>query len=160
MSRGLAGVIWAAAPDIAHDEPHGVVYVANFAANRIDVVSLANHKTGNSISVAPYPGWLLALPPDRHLLLIAHCGNFKAPSSLVKRSDPVRCGSRRKTDVLCQAAPVLRGLCTNVKGPQVSGGSGGLANVPRPRPGLQASSRKSSISVIMQASPKWNRRLR
>jgi hypothetical protein len=101
-TRGLAGVILAAgaalapavrgasfgtvvpvgghASDIALDEPRGVVYVANFAADRIDVVSLANHKTGNSIPVAPYPG-SLAISPDRHFLLIAHFGNFKAPSS-------------------------------------------------------------------------------
>jgi DNA-binding beta-propeller fold protein YncE len=104
MSRGLAGVILAAAallapgaraasfgtavptggqaPDIALDGPRGVVYVANFAANRIDVVSLANHKPRNSISVGPYPGWL-AFSLNRHFLLIAHCGNFKAPSSSV-----------------------------------------------------------------------------
>jgi len=65
-TRRLAGVIFAAAAtlapavrgasfgtvvpigghasDIALDEPRGVVYVANFAANRIDIVSLANHK--------------------------------------------------------------------------------------------------------------------
>jgi hypothetical protein len=69
--RGLAGVIltavalwWApAAPgasfgtvvpigghasDIALDESRGIGYLANFAASRIDVVSLANHKTGAS----------------------------------------------------------------------------------------------------------------
>jgi hypothetical protein len=36
------------ASDIALDESRGVVYLANFAASRIDAVSLANHKTGAS----------------------------------------------------------------------------------------------------------------
>ncbi len=70
------------ASDIALDEPRGVVYMANFAANRIDIVSLANRKTGNSIPVAPYPS-SLALSPGGHFLLVAHFGNFKAPSSPV-----------------------------------------------------------------------------
>ncbi len=46
------------ASDIALNEPRGVVYGANFAANRIDGISLAYHKTGKAISAAPYPGSL------------------------------------------------------------------------------------------------------
>ncbi len=77
---GVVVPIGGHASDIALDEPRGLVYVANFGAARIDVVSLANQKAGNSIAVAPFPG-SMALSSDGHFLLIAHFGNFKAPAS-------------------------------------------------------------------------------
>ena len=64
------------AADIALDERRGVLYVANFGANRIEVMSLAKHTIGTSINVAPQPG-SMALSPDGQFLLIAH---FGAPS--------------------------------------------------------------------------------
>src|SRR5579863_4545962 len=66
--------------DIALDEPRGVLYAANFGGSRIDVVSLAQKAVGSSINVAPYPG-SLALSRNGRFLLIAHFGNFQAPSS-------------------------------------------------------------------------------
>jgi DNA-binding beta-propeller fold protein YncE len=66
--------------DIALDEARGVLYVANFGASRIDVVSLATRQAGNAIAVAPYPS-SLALSPDGQFLLVAQFGNFQAPSS-------------------------------------------------------------------------------
>src|SRR5438552_14277194 len=68
------------AADIALDERRGVLYVANFGANRIEVMSLAKHTIGTSINVAPQPG-SMALSPDGQFLLIAHFGNFQSPSS-------------------------------------------------------------------------------
>lgn len=66
--------------DLALDEARGVLYVANFGAGQIDVVSLATNQVANAISVAPYPS-SLALSPDDRFLLVAHFGNFQAPSS-------------------------------------------------------------------------------
>lgn len=68
------------AADIALDEARGVLYVANFGAARIDVVSLAKRAAATSIHVAPFPG-SLSLSPDGRFLVVAHFGNFQAPSS-------------------------------------------------------------------------------
>ena len=65
--------------DLAIDESRGVLYVANFTANRIEVVSLANYSVQTSINVAPQPS-SLALSPDSRYLVITHFGNFAAPT--------------------------------------------------------------------------------
>lgn len=65
--------------DLALDESRGVLYVANFTANRIEVVSLADHAVRTSINVAPQPS-SLALSPDSRYLVITHFGNFSAPA--------------------------------------------------------------------------------
>jgi DNA-binding beta-propeller fold protein YncE len=68
------------ASDLALDEARGVLYVANFTANRIEVVSLADHSVQRSMNVASQPG-SLALSPDGKYLVITHFGNFVAPNS-------------------------------------------------------------------------------
>ncbi len=68
------------ASDVALDEPRGVLYIANFTANRIDVMSLATNTIRTSINVSAQPS-SLALSPDGHWLLVAHYGNNTAPSS-------------------------------------------------------------------------------
>src|SRR5580704_4232154 len=68
------------AADLALDESRGVLYVANFTANRIDVMSLANQTIQTSINVAPQPS-SISLSPDNHWLLVAHYGNNTAPAS-------------------------------------------------------------------------------
>jgi len=68
------------AADIALDEARGVLYVANFGASRIDVVSLAKRCRAGSFPVAPYPG-ALSLSPDGRFLVVANFGNFQAPQA-------------------------------------------------------------------------------
>jgi uncharacterized protein (TIGR03437 family) len=68
------------ASDIALDEPRGVLYIANFTANRIDVMSLQDYSIRKSLHVAPNPG-SLALSPDGNYLVITHFGNYTAPTS-------------------------------------------------------------------------------
>lgn len=68
------------AADLALDEARGVLYVANFTANRIDVVSLANAAITSSMNVLPQP-YSVALSPDRRWLLVTHFGNFAAPQA-------------------------------------------------------------------------------
>src|SRR5215831_416611 len=68
------------ASDIALDEGRGVLYIANFTANTIDVMSLADNTISTSINVGPQPG-SLALSPDGQFLVVAHFGNFTAPSA-------------------------------------------------------------------------------
>ena len=77
---GSAVPIGGHAADIALDEARGVLYVANFGAARIDVVSLAKRSVASSLHVAAYPG-SISLSPDGRFLVVAHFGNFKAPNS-------------------------------------------------------------------------------
>jgi len=66
--------------DIALDEPRGLLYIANFTANQIDVMSLSDNTIHSSISVAPQPG-SLSLSPDGNYLVVVHFGNFTAPAA-------------------------------------------------------------------------------
>jgi uncharacterized protein (TIGR03437 family) len=68
------------ASDIALDEPRGRLYIANFTANCIDVMSLSTNTIQTQFNVAPQPG-SLALSPDGNYLVIVHFGNFVAPSA-------------------------------------------------------------------------------
>ncbi len=68
------------ASDLALDEPRGLLYVANFTANRIDVMSLASNTIINSINVAPQPS-SITLSPNGRWLLTTHFGNNQAPAS-------------------------------------------------------------------------------
>ncbi len=77
---GQVVAIGGQAGDIALDEPRGVLYIANFTANRIDLMSLKDFTVHTSFNVAPNPG-SLALSPDGNYLVIAHFGNYTAPSS-------------------------------------------------------------------------------
>ena len=68
------------ASDIALDEPRGVLYISNFTANQIDVMSLQNNTIQTSINVAAQPS-ALALSPDDHWLVVCHYGNAAPPAS-------------------------------------------------------------------------------
>ena len=52
-SFGTAVPIGGHASDIALDESRGVVYIANFTANRIEVMSTADYSIRTSMNVAP-----------------------------------------------------------------------------------------------------------
>jgi hypothetical protein len=69
------------ASDIALDEHRGVLYIANFGANRIEVMSTSDLTIARSINVNPLPG-SIALSRDGQFLLVAHYGNFLPPASL------------------------------------------------------------------------------
>jgi uncharacterized protein (TIGR03437 family) len=62
------------ASDIALDESRGLLYVANFTANRIEVMSTADYSIHTSMNVAPQPG-AISISPDSKFLLVAHYGN-------------------------------------------------------------------------------------
>jgi len=68
------------ASDIALDESRRVLYVANFTANRIEVMSMADGRIQTSYNVVANPG-SLALSPDGRFLVITHYGNFQAPNT-------------------------------------------------------------------------------
>jgi uncharacterized protein (TIGR03437 family) len=77
---GRVVAIGGQASDLALDEARGVLYVANFTANRIDVISLASASLLRSLNVSPQP-YAAALSPDRRWLVVAHYGNFAAPAA-------------------------------------------------------------------------------
>ena len=66
--------------DLALDEGRGVLYIANFTANRIEVMSLADNTVQRSINVPSQPA-SLSVSPDGKYLVIAHYGNFDKPQS-------------------------------------------------------------------------------
>ncbi len=66
--------------DLALDETRGFLYVADFTANRIEVMSLATNQIQTSINVPAQPS-TLALSPNGHWLLVGHYGNNSAPAS-------------------------------------------------------------------------------
>jgi uncharacterized protein (TIGR03437 family) len=68
------------ASDIALDESRGLLYIANFTANRIEVMSLADRSIRTSMNVASQPG-AISISPDNQFLLVAHFGNFAAPDT-------------------------------------------------------------------------------
>jgi uncharacterized protein (TIGR03437 family) len=68
------------AADIALDPVRGVLYIANFTANRIDVMTLSNSTVQASINVANQPS-SISVSPDGHWLLVANYGNNTTGSS-------------------------------------------------------------------------------
>ena len=68
------------ASDLALDEQRGVLYVSNFTASRIEVLSLSNNTIQTSINVAAQPS-ALALSPDDRWLVVCHYGNAAPPAT-------------------------------------------------------------------------------
>ncbi len=66
--------------DIALDATRGVLYIADFTGQQIDVMSLATNSIQSSIPVAGPPG-SIAVSPDGRYLLAVNFGNFAAPQS-------------------------------------------------------------------------------
>jgi uncharacterized protein (TIGR03437 family) len=77
---GKAVSIGGHASDVALDEPRGVLYIANFTANRIEVMSLATQAIQTSINVMAQPS-SISVSADGHWLLVAHYGDIAAPGS-------------------------------------------------------------------------------
>lgn len=74
-SFGTVVAIGGPASDLALDESRGVLYVANFGANTIQVMSLSDNTVHTSMNVAPQPG-AIAISPDSQYLVVVHYGNF------------------------------------------------------------------------------------
>lgn len=83
------------ASDVALDEARGVLYIANFTANRIEVMSLSNGSIQTSMNVAAQPG-SLAISPDGRWLVVTHYGNFQAPNSTANALTVIDLATRGK----------------------------------------------------------------
>ena len=86
QSFGTVVALGGHSSDLVLDEARGYVYVANYTANRIDVVNLTTKSLERSMNVASQPS-SIALSPDGRYLLVAHYGNFVSPSTPKKRAD-------------------------------------------------------------------------
>src|SRR5579883_3226855 len=65
--------------DLALDEARGKLYIANFTANRIDVMSTSDNIVHNSINIGAQPG-SLTLSRDGRFLVVTNYGNATAPA--------------------------------------------------------------------------------
>ena len=92
---GKVVAIGGAAADLALDESRGYLYIANFTANRIEQMSLANNTIQTSINVPSQPS-SLSLSPDNRYLVVAHYGNFAAPGSASNALTVIDLGSGGK----------------------------------------------------------------
>jgi len=68
------------AADIALDPTRGLLYIANFTANRIDVMTLSNNTIQTSINVPNQPS-SISVSADAHWLLVASYGSKTTGSS-------------------------------------------------------------------------------
>ena len=77
---GTVVAIGGQSSDLVLDESRGVLYVANFTANRVEVISLADNSIQTSLNVSPQPS-SLAISPDSRYLVITHFGNLAPPAT-------------------------------------------------------------------------------
>ncbi len=77
---GSVVAIGGSASDIALDESRGVLYIANFGAGVIDVMSTTDNTIHSSMNVLPLPG-AIALSADAQYLLVAHYCNVSSTTS-------------------------------------------------------------------------------
>jgi uncharacterized protein (TIGR03437 family) len=68
------------AADLALDEARGLLYVANYTANRIEVLAMADGASRSSINVGVQPA-SLAMTPNGKYLVIGHYANFAPPNN-------------------------------------------------------------------------------
>lgn len=77
---GQAVAIGGHSSDLALDEGRGLLYVANFTANRVDVVDVSSGRVDTSVNVAAQPS-SLAISRDARFLVVGHYGNFASPGA-------------------------------------------------------------------------------
>jgi len=94
------------ASDLALDEGRGLLYIANFTANRIEVMSLSYNTVHPSMNVAPQPG-SIPLSPDGNYLLVAHFGNYVAPGSPVNALTLINLGANNAKQTFALGYPPL-----------------------------------------------------
>jgi uncharacterized protein (TIGR03437 family) len=105
------------ASDIALDESRGLLYIANYTANRIDVMSTADYSIRTSMNVAPQPG-ALAISPDSQFLLVAHFGNFAPPASTQNVVTLVNLATNTRQTFATGDAPLAVAFVQGVQGSQ------------------------------------------
>jgi len=85
------------------------LYIANFTANRVEVMSLASNFIQTSINVAAQPS-ALALSPDGRYLVVAHYGNVAPPASSASAITVVDLSNSTKRTFLARCRPAWSGI--------------------------------------------------
>jgi len=85
---GSVVAIGGSASDIALDESRGLLYIANFGASAIEVMSTTDNTIPSSMNVPPFPG-AIALSADAQYLLIAHYCNLFPPPPRLRQPVPM-----------------------------------------------------------------------
>jgi uncharacterized protein (TIGR03437 family) len=104
-SFGKVVAVGGHAADLALDEGRGVLYIANYTANRIDVMSLADNSIRTSINVPSQPS-AVAVSPDGNYLVVAHYSNFAGPMSSANAMTVVDLNSSAKRTFALDAPPL------------------------------------------------------
>ena len=65
--------------DIALDERHGNLYIANFSAGRVEVMNTATQTLGTPLTV-PFPPSAVAMSPDNRYLVVGEYQTFDTPA--------------------------------------------------------------------------------
>src|SRR5260370_33094347 len=116
LAASLATVGWSAtfgtvvsvggpALDLGRADPRGGVYIANFTATRVEVMSLASNTIQTSINVAAQPS-SVALSPDGRYLVVAHYGNVAPPASSASAITVIDLSNSTKRTFSIGAAPL------------------------------------------------------
>jgi uncharacterized protein (TIGR03437 family) len=92
------------ASDIALDEARGVLYVANYSANRVEVMDLATNTVPRSINVT-LPN-SLTLSPDGQFLVVSTYGNFASPGQAVNGLTVINLNNNTKQNYSLGSAPL------------------------------------------------------
>lgn len=92
---GKVVALGGASADLALDEPRGLLYVANFTANRVDVISTQSGALTRSINVASQPS-SLSISPDGRYLVVGHYANFTTPNTPKNALSVIDLDSRAK----------------------------------------------------------------
>jgi len=93
------------AADLALDELRGVLYIANFTANRVDVMTLRDNAVRTSMNVASQPS-SLSVSPDGKYLLIAHYGAFASPAPARNGLTLIELATNTRQSFALNAAPL------------------------------------------------------
>lgn len=93
------------ASDLALDEPRGVLYVANFGASRVDVVSLASATVQSSINVGAQPS-SVSVSPGGQWLAVTQYGNTPTPGTPTNALTVVNLETRAQRRLPLAAAPL------------------------------------------------------
>jgi uncharacterized protein (TIGR03437 family) len=102
------------AADLALDPSRGVLYIANFTANTVQIMSLGSNTIQTSISVPSQPS-ALALSPDDRFLVVASYGNVAAPGSSTNALTVIDLTNNNQSQTFALASPPL-GLAFGIDG--------------------------------------------
>src|SRR5689334_1092131 len=69
------------AADIALDESRGQLYIANFTANRIEVMSTSDNTVRRSMNTVTQPGGIALSPDSRYLVVTNYSETTSVPAA-------------------------------------------------------------------------------